>query len=74
MTDIPEMLDEIWIMRCAGFWYPVQPSRRCKPEDHGALNDHILSIEDAEGNVLWKRADNVVHFQSGKGKNEGKNN
>lgn len=46
----------IWIMKTADGWYPIQPSAKCKPEDHGRLNDHILSIEDMDGNVLWKRA------------------
>ena len=35
-------------------WYPIQPSAKCKPEEHGRLNDHVLSIEDMDGNVLEK--------------------
>ena len=52
-----ELLPTFWIMRTAtGHFYPIQPSTLCKPEDHGELNDHIMQIEDAEGNVLWRRA------------------
>lgn len=39
-----------------GGFYPIQPSDKCKPEDHGKLNDHVVSIEDVEGHVLWKRS------------------
>ncbi|MNL55924.1 hypothetical protein D3C87_1793740 [compost metagenome] len=51
------LLPTVWIMRtvACGF-YPIQPSDKCKPEDHGRLNDHVVSIEDLEGNVLWKRS------------------
>lgn len=45
----------VWIMFTADGFYPIQPSKRCRPEDHGALNPHILRIEDIEGNVIWKR-------------------
>jgi hypothetical protein len=45
-------------MKTAEGWYPIQPSEKCKPEDHGALNDHVLSIEDANGNVIWTRTVN----------------
>jgi hypothetical protein len=46
----------IWIMRVAnGDWYPIEPSDRCKPEDHGRINPHVSQIEDMAGNVLWKR-------------------
>ncbi|NSY48503.1 hypothetical protein [Agrobacterium tumefaciens] len=51
-----KMLDTLWIMRTANGFYPIQPSEKCKPEDHAALNDHLTSIEDLEGNVLWKRS------------------
>ena len=45
-----------WIMHTIdGGWYPIQPSTKCKPEDHGRLNNHIASIEDAEGKVIWRR-------------------
>lgn len=50
------LLPTVWIMRTADGWYPIQPSSKCKPEDHGALNPHVIAIEDAEGKVLWKRA------------------
>lgn len=49
------LIPTYWIMRTADGWYPIQPSNRCKPEDHGKLNPHVLSIEDANGKVLWSR-------------------
>ena len=56
MSDIPnKLLPTVWIMRTADGWYPIQPSERCKPEDHGALNEHVQSIEDTDGNVIWRR-------------------
>lgn len=52
------LLPTVWIMRTRdGFFYPIQPTDRCKPEDHGRLNDHVVAIEDAEGEVLWRRED-----------------
>ncbi len=54
MTASP-LLNTIWIMRTKDAFYPIQPSVICKPEDHGKLNPHVTSIEDAAGNVLWKR-------------------
>jgi hypothetical protein len=54
---LTSLLPTVWIMRTAdGGFYPIQPSDKCKPEDHGRLNDHVVSIEDLEGNVLWKRS------------------
>lgn len=50
------LLPTVWIMRTANGWYPIQPSNLCKPEDHGALNPHVIRIEDADGNVLWDRS------------------
>ena len=49
------LLPTVWIMHTADGWYPIQPSSRCKAEDHGRLNPHVVRIEDAEGNVLWTR-------------------
>ena len=46
----------IWIMRTADGFYPIVPSEKCRPEDHGRLNDHVIRIEDTRGNVLWERA------------------
>ena len=54
--DAPTLLPTVWIMHTAEGWYPIQPSSRCRPEDHAALNDHVVRIEDVEGNVLWRRA------------------
>lgn len=51
-----KLRDTVWIMITAEGWYPVQPSEKCKPEDHGDLNDHILSIEDIKGRTIWKRS------------------
>lgn len=50
-----KLQNTLWIMKTADGFYPIQPSVKCKPEDHGELNHHILSIEDINGNVLWKR-------------------
>lgn len=50
-----ELLPTVWIMLTANGWYSIQPSAKCKPEDHGRLNAHVQSIEDAQGNVLWER-------------------
>ena len=45
-----------WIMHTKdGFFYPITPSDKCKPEDHGAINDHVAFITDLIGNVLWER-------------------
>jgi hypothetical protein len=49
------MLNEVWIMKTKDGWYPVTPSKKCKPEDHGKLNPHVISIEDERGNVIWTR-------------------
>lgn len=49
------LLDTVWIMRTENGFYPVLPSAKCKPEDHGELNDHVIRIEDTKGNVLWER-------------------
>lgn len=49
------LLPTVWIMHTADGWYPIQPSDRCRAEDHGKLNPHVLRIEDADGNVLWAR-------------------
>lgn len=50
-----KLLPTVWIMRTADGWYPIQPSEKCRPEDNGNLNNHVISIEDASGNVLWRR-------------------
>lgn len=49
------LLPTVWIMRTRDGWYPIQPSTLCKPEDHGRLNEHVISIEDIAGQVLWER-------------------
>ena len=53
-----KLLDTIWIMKTKHGFYPIQPSEKCKPEDHGKLNDHVMSIEDGNGKVPWKRTVN----------------
>lgn len=45
----------IWIMFTSDGWYPIEPSEKCKPEDHGNPNDHVLRIETIAGEVLWAR-------------------
>lgn len=51
-----ELMPTLWIMRTKDGFYPIQPSTKCRPEDHGRLNDHVVRIEDMDGNVLWERA------------------
>lgn len=53
--DKPKLLDTVWLMHTKDGFYPIQPSERCKPEDHGNLNDHIMMISSLEGDILWKR-------------------
>lgn len=51
-----ELKNETWIMRTVdGCWYPITPSVKCKPEDHGFLNDHVVRIENMNGDTLWER-------------------
>lgn len=50
-----KLLDTIWIMHTKDGFYPIQPSDKCKPEEHGRLNPHVVSIEDIGGKVLWSR-------------------
>lgn len=49
----------VLIMRTKDGWYPINTSGtkdiREEAADHGMLNSHITSIEDAEGNVLWRQ-------------------
>lgn len=51
--------DKMLIMRAAQGFYPIQASgtRPLAEEamDHGALNPHIHTIEDIDGNILWRR-------------------
>lgn len=50
-------LPNIWIMHTVdGGWYPIEPSEKCKPEDHGKLNPHVTRIEAVDGRVLWTRS------------------
>ncbi len=54
--DAADLLPTVWIMKTYdGHFYPIQPSTQCKAEDHGNLNNHIASIEDDKGNVIWER-------------------
>ena len=55
MGEQAELLPTVWIMRTVDGWYPIQPSTKCLPADHGRLNPHVIRIEDADGNVLWER-------------------
>lgn len=50
-----DLLPTVWLMFTKDGFYAIQPSARCKPEDHGTLNDHVIRIEDANGKVLWRR-------------------
>lgn len=56
MESAAKLLPTVWIVRTRDGFYPIQPIDKCRPEDHGRLNDHILSIEDAEGRVIWTRS------------------
>ena len=51
-----KLLPTVWVMKTRDGWYLIQPSERCRPEDHGRLNDHIVNIEDANGNEIWRRS------------------
>lgn len=52
-------MKEILIMRTGTHFYPIEASglRALKDEarDHGERNSHVASVEDSQGNVLWKR-------------------
>ena len=51
-----KLLDTVWLMHTQdGLFYPIQPSDRCKPEDHARLNPHVAKISDAEGATIWER-------------------
>lgn len=50
-----ELLPTVWLMFTPTGFYPIQPSNRCKPEDHAEINPHIVRIEDVDGKVLWER-------------------
>lgn len=45
----------IWLMFTAEGFYAIAPSPMCKPEDHGALNPHVIRIETFDGQVIWER-------------------
>jgi len=53
-------MTEVLIMRTDKGFYPIEASGKVslaqEAKDHGELNDHITSVEDLSGNVLWKRA------------------
>jgi hypothetical protein len=51
-----KLLPTVWLMFTRDGFYPIQPSWQCRPDDHAALNAHIIRIEDPEGNVLWNRS------------------
>ena len=54
--DDNHLLDTTWTMHMQdGYWYPIQPSAKCKPEDHGEINPHVVQIRDEDGNVIWRR-------------------
>jgi hypothetical protein len=53
---LAKLLDTFWTMHTIdGMWYPIQPSDRCRAEDHAVLNKHIVKICDADGKTLWER-------------------
>lgn len=47
------------IIICENGFYPIETvdgipiSQQAK--DHGEINNHIMRIEDVEGNILWSR-------------------
>mgnify|MGYP003477754411 FL=1 len=53
----PETHKRIWLMHTAtGHFSPIEPSPRCQPEDHAALNPHIVKIEDCTSReIIWQR-------------------
>ena len=56
-----KLLDTVWIMKTEDGFYPIQPSEKCTPEDHGKLNPHVVEIEDADGKVIWRRTQETRH-------------
>lgn len=54
---VSDMRAGVWIMFTKDGWYPIQHSERCKPEDHGAINPHVIRIEGIDGTILWSRED-----------------
>jgi hypothetical protein len=52
----PKLLDTVWLMHTKDGFYPIQPSEKCRPEDQGNLNDHIMMISNMDGKILWKRS------------------
>jgi hypothetical protein len=34
---------------------PDSPPAKDEAKDHGMLNSHVTSIEDIDGNVLWRK-------------------
>ena len=49
------LLPVVWIMVTDTGFYPIQPSDRCEPADHGAPNPHVKEIRDMDDMVIWKR-------------------
>jgi hypothetical protein len=51
--------NRILIMRTRNGWYPIEASGlkplKDEAQDHGMLNSHIDSIEDIDGNILWRK-------------------
>lgn len=47
------------IMRCKDGWYPIEDHADLpladKAQAHGMRNAHVESIEDIDGNVLWRK-------------------
>lgn len=48
-------MERVWLMFTETHFYPIGVSDKCRPEDHGELNPHVIRIEDAYGNTLWSR-------------------
>lgn len=50
-----KLLPTVWIMKTKDGFYLIQPTEKCRPEDYGAINNHVMSIEYIDGNVVWER-------------------
>ena len=64
MTDREQVAKRILICKCEQGFYPIEalPNKSLaeQAKANGEINDHILSIEDIDRNVLWQRWPKIV--------------
>lgn len=62
MNDRDYIKTRLMIMRTVSGFYPIEAVKDIpisqQAKDHGELNDHIIRVEDIDGNVLWER---IIH-------------